>query len=103
MKMALIALALLASIGVAAPALAVDDRALETLPHGDALDPDVVEGQVVALDPPSGQLLLATAAGVLALQGEPEDVADLEVGDVVMVRIEGISDERPMGRTPTRI
>lgn len=46
-----------------------------------------VVGQVVAVDAPQGIAMLATQSGVVALRGEPETIADLDVGDVVVVEV----------------
>jgi hypothetical protein len=72
----------------------------QSMPDGQPEIPNgAVIGQVLAVDPDNGAVLLATEEGVLALQGSPEDVAELEVGDVIAVQLE--EDEEEGAAPPT--
>ncbi|HXG03806.1 MAG TPA: hypothetical protein VNO23_10390 [Candidatus Binatia bacterium] len=85
------ALALLAAVVLAAPAagehgaLGEPDRERRGAVPDDQATPQRIEGKVVALDVENGRVLLATDAGVLAVQADPEDIADLRVGDTIEV------------------
>lgn len=46
-----------------------------------------VMGRVVQIDHARGALMLQTARGLLALQGPPEALASVSVGDLVRVRL----------------
>ncbi|MBI2217892.1 MAG: hypothetical protein HYU51_11385 [Candidatus Rokubacteria bacterium] len=50
-------------------------------------EPARVIGEVIALDPRSGLAMLATERGMLALQGTPETLKQLVVGDMVVVEL----------------
>jgi len=92
MKRILLVFALLGGVAVG-PALAehagpTADEAdsVTAAPHDErALLPPVLEGRVLAVDHDRGEFLLATDAGMVTLTTTPEEVADLEVGDVVVV------------------
>jgi hypothetical protein len=56
-------------------------------------EPARVIGKVVALDPRSGLAMLATERGMLALQGTPETLEQLGVGDTVVVEL--VDEEAP--------
>ncbi|HXG15703.1 MAG TPA: hypothetical protein VNK50_05605 [Calidithermus sp.] len=84
------AMVLLAAAALAGPAAAGPGAPGTDRPGRDAVSdtapiPGRVEGTVLALDVETGRLLLATDAGVLALQADPEDIARLRVGDVIEV------------------
>ena len=100
---ALIAFALLG--GVASPASAVappgmrwmithnGDRIAAMPVNDDIAAPDRVEGKVLAIDPQHGSFLLGTDAGMIALRADPEDLAELQVGQTL--EVEMVDDESP--------
>jgi hypothetical protein len=94
-------LALLAAVILAAPVAAQHGAPGEPeRDRGVVLDerptPHRVEGKVVALDVKSGRVLLATDAGMLAVQADPQDIADLKVGDTIeVVMVEDEFDVEP--------
>jgi hypothetical protein len=53
----------------------------------------VLEGQVAAIDYASGQLILETDEGFVALQASPDEVSDLHVGDLVTVALEEVDPD----------
>jgi hypothetical protein len=55
--------------------------------------PARVKGKVLAIDPQHGSFLLGTDAGMIALRADPEDLAELQVGQTVEVEI--VDDESP--------
>ncbi len=58
-----------------------------------------VTGRVLDVDREQGGLMLQTARGVLSLQGPPEALRDVEIGDVVRVRVALVEDQdSPPGR-----
>jgi hypothetical protein len=65
-----------------APSAAVDGRTTE------------ITGRVLDIDHQQGALMLETARGILALQGPPEALDGVSVGDVVRVRV-ALGDEAP--------
>jgi hypothetical protein len=62
--------------------------------EADAGEPSRIVGQVVALDTGAGVAMLATVLGMLALEGTPEAIAELGIGDTVIVEM---VDEEPLG------
>lgn len=84
-------LALLAAVALTGPVAAGPGLPTEPDPEprgaapGDEPTPQRIEGTVLAVDVEHGRLSLATKAGVLALHAEPEDIADLKVGDTIEV------------------
>jgi hypothetical protein len=58
-----------------------------------------VTGRVLDVDREQGGLMLQTARGVLSLQGPPEALRDVQIGDVVRVRVALVEDQdSPPGR-----
>lgn len=47
-----------------------------------------VMAQVLAVHPESGMVLLATDAGMVSIQAEPEEIASLKAGDFVSVDLD---------------
>jgi hypothetical protein len=66
-----------------------DTSGSASIPGSDdnAIAPQRVMGQVMALNMETGQVLLKTKAGMLALKGSPEEIGKLNVGDVIMVEL----------------
>lgn len=95
--LALLAAAILAApVGAEHGAPAEPDRERSGAVPDDRPAPHRVEGKVVALDVESGRVLLATDAGMLAVQADPEDIADLKVGDTIeVVMVEDEFDVEP--------
>jgi hypothetical protein len=101
---ALVAFALLGA--VASPASAVappgmrwmithdGDRIAAMPANDDTAAPGRVEGKVLAIDPQHGTFLLGTDAGMIALRADPEDLAELQVGQALEVEI---VDDEPTG------
>jgi len=113
MRLAVLSTIALAGMLTAAPAYAIDasvtapapeDRT--KFPYGDALSnsemqgaprpccasepsarisSDVIEGRVAAVDRENGRLVLDTDDGVLSLMTWPDEVARVDVGDLVRV------------------
>jgi hypothetical protein len=100
-RKALIALALLGVVTTPAAAVAPpgmrwmithDGDRIAALPvNDDAAAPDRVEGKVLAIDSQHGSFLLETDARMIALRADPQDLADLQVGQTLEVEI--IDDE----------
>jgi hypothetical protein len=100
---ALVAFALLGA--VASPASAVtpsgmrgmsthDGDRIATMPVNDsAVAPQRIVGKVLAIDPQHGSFLLGTDAGMIALRADPEDLAELQVGQTLEVEV--VDDEAP--------
>lgn len=90
--------AFLASSAVASD-VATDPRLDQQL--GTSMLDGAIEGQVAAVDRSRGQLLLATAQGLLALRATPDQLADVEVGDTVLVELgdpeDSATDDEPTG------
>ena len=88
MKTIVLTLVLLGGVA-AGPVLAEHTRGLDGkdgLTAAPAAElPRVLEGRVLAVDHDRGEFTLATDAGTVTLTSTPEDVADLEVGDIVVV------------------
>jgi hypothetical protein len=57
-----------------------------------------VMGRVVDIDRARGALMLQTAQGLLALQGPPEALTNVSVGDLVKVRL-ALDEEEPTRET----
>lgn len=96
-----------AALGLASPSAAVPDRerseAAAALPGAVAREDgcegamvpaaDVeantqrVIGEITGVDQQAGKLLLKTRSGPVALSASPETLAELEVGDVVVVEV----------------
>jgi hypothetical protein len=55
--------------------------------------PTRIVGKVLAIDPQHGSLLLGTDAGMIALRADPQDIAELQVGQTLEVEI--VDDESP--------
>jgi hypothetical protein len=53
----------------------------------DGVERPILRGEVAAVDHESGQLILATDAGLFQLQVLPEDVQDVSIGDVIRVAL----------------
>ena len=99
----LVAVALLGA--VASPASAVtppgmrgmrthDGDRIATMPMNDsAAAPQRIVGKVLAIDPQHGSFLLGTDAGMIALRADPEDLAELQVGQTLEVEV--VDDEAP--------
>ena len=51
----------------------------------DALERDSIEGQVASLDQQRGQLVLDTDDGLVSVLTSPDELTNIEVGDVVRV------------------
>jgi hypothetical protein len=100
---ALVAIALLGT--VASPASAVappgmrwmgthgGDRIAATPVNDSTAAPHRLEGKVLAIDPQHGSFLLGTDAGMIALRADPEDLAELKVGQTLEVEV--LDDESP--------
>jgi len=91
--------ALVLALGLAGPALADHNGAPAS---GDespsaAVDGRTTEitGRVLDIDHQQGAMMLETARGILALQGPPEALVGVSIGDVVRVRV-ALGDEPPM-------
>src|SRR5262245_50812605 len=69
--------------GDESPSAAVDSRTTE------------ITGRVLDIDYQQGALMLETERGILALQGPPQALAGVSVGDVVRVRV-ALRDEPPI-------
>jgi len=108
-RKAIIAFAIFAFLGaLASPASAVappgmrwmvaheGDRMATTPVNDGAATPDRVEGKVVAIDPQHGSFLLGTDAGMIALYARAEDLAELQIGQLLEVEV--VEDEQS-GRT----
>jgi hypothetical protein len=52
-------------------------------------------GQVVAIDASAGVAVLATARGMVALEGSQESMGRLDVGDVVVVELVDEEEDAP--------
>jgi hypothetical protein len=82
---------LVVALGLAGPALA--DHNGVPAPPTEAPDRMVdgrtteVTGRVLDIDHQQGALMLQTAHGILALQGPPEAIEGVSIGDVVRVRV----------------
>ena len=74
--------------GVPAPANEAPDRAVD----GQTAE---VTGRVLDIDHQLGALMLQTAQGILALQGPPEAIQGVSVGDVIRVRV-ALGEEPPL-------
>jgi hypothetical protein len=118
---ALLALVLVAPQGVLANTTG-DENGRDLGPHGvrtpcdpqpspaSAIDAGVpaerVIGKVLAVDQDAGVAMLGTERGVLAIQGTPEMLGQLDVGDMVvveMVDVDGDSALTPEGEgAPTK-
>lgn len=93
MKKLLVLSALVALVtgGLAGPALAEHGTGqlrdqLRGLPD-DGLPTGEVTGRVVDIDHIQGALTLQTTRGLLALQGPPEALENVRIGDLVRVRV----------------
>jgi hypothetical protein len=71
------------------PSTDEDSSGSASIPNtdGNGIASQRVMGQVMALNMETGQVLLKTRAGMLALQGAPEEVQKLNVGDVIVVEL----------------
>jgi hypothetical protein len=98
----IIALAGLAAIGIAAPSFAEHQDAAtgsgamqappgSTRDDSSATAPDSGDrqmiGRVLAVDSERGMVLLGTDSGMVPIRVSPEDVAQLQPGDLVSVRL----------------
>jgi hypothetical protein len=100
---ALVAFALLGAVASPASAAAPpgmrwmsthDGDRIAAMPvNNDAAAPDRIDGKVLAIDPQHGSFLLGTDAGMIALRADPEDLAELQIGQTLEVEI--IDDESP--------
>lgn len=100
MKNILLTIALLGGVAVGpvlaehAKPIADEADSVTAAPHDErALLPPVLEGRVLAVDHDRGEFILATDAGMVTLTATLEEVADLEVGDVVVVALHDIDGE----------
>jgi hypothetical protein len=90
---------LVLALSLASPALA-DHNGLPA-PAGEPRDGAVdgrtteITGRVLDIDHKLGALMLQTAQGILALQGPPEAIEGVSVGDVIRVRV-ALGEEAPM-------
>jgi hypothetical protein len=91
---------LVLAAGLASPALA-DHRsaapASTSVERGAGFEVPTTEvtGRVVDIDREHGALMLQTTEGYLALQGPPEALRDVNVGDMVRVRV-ALREESPL-------
>ena len=69
------------------------DRIRATPVSDSAAAPLRIEGKVLAIDPQHGSFLLGTDAGMIGLRADPEDLAELRVGQTLEVEV--IDDESP--------
>lgn len=74
--------------GIPAPADEAPDRTV------DALTTEVTR-RVLDIDHQLGALMLQTAQGILALQGPPEAIEGVSIGDVIRVRV-ALGEEPPL-------
>ena len=65
-----------------------DGGRIDATPLNDsaAVSPRVV-GKVLAIDPQQGSFLLGTDAGTIALRADPEDLAELHVGQTLEIEV----------------
>jgi hypothetical protein len=66
----------------------------------DAAAPDRLEGKVLAIDPRFGGFLLGTDAGTIALRAEPEDLAQMQIGQTLEVEVVDDESSSPGKATP---
>ncbi|HEY7650600.1 MAG TPA: hypothetical protein VID04_16515 [Methylomirabilota bacterium] len=89
---------LVLALGLASPALAEHNGALDSADESPSASIDgrttEITGRVLDIDYQQGALMLDTARGLLALQGPPEALAGVSIGDVVRVRV-ALSEEAP--------
>jgi hypothetical protein len=69
------------------------DRIAAMPAHDGTAAPARVVGRVLAIDPQHGSFLLGTDAGMIALRADPEDLAELRVGQTL--EMEMVDDESP--------
>jgi hypothetical protein len=99
--------ALILALSLAGPALADhggDASGAGEEERGANLDIHTAEvtGRVVEIDHEQGALMLQTARGLLALQGPPEALQDVKVGDLVRVRV-ALRDEPRLPPLPEQL
>jgi hypothetical protein len=99
--------ALVLAVSLAGPALA--DHGRDAAGAGDeergaSVDINTAEvtGRVVEIDLEQGALMLQTSRGLLALQGSPEALRDVKVGDLVRVRV-ALRDEPRLPPLPEQL
>ena len=96
---ALVAFALLGAVAspasaVVPPGITHDGDRIAAMPVNDSTAaPQRLKGKVLAIDPQHGSFLLGTDAGMIALRADPEDLAELQVGQTLEVEV--IDDESP--------
>ena len=91
---------LVLAVSLASPALADHPNAPPVSTgeqRGSSLEGPTTEvtGRVVDIDHDQGALMLQTARGYLALQGPPEALRDVSIGDLVRVRV-ALGEEPPL-------
>ena len=57
--------------------------------------------EVVSIDRSGGRVLLETELGMVAVPATPAIIAQLNVGDIVMLRVLGEADDAPAASPPT--
>lgn len=63
------------------------DVADRPISPADSIEGAVLEGTVAAVDYETGQLVLDTDDGLIGFTGDPWDLADVHVGDVIRVAL----------------
>jgi hypothetical protein len=77
-----------------------DGDRMAAAPLEDAAAPDRIQGKVLAIDPQHGTFVLGTDAGAIALYADPEDLAELQIGQTL--EVEMIDDPSADDRTARR-
>jgi hypothetical protein len=92
---------LVLALGLASPVLAGHNGAPDSADDSpsaaiDGSTTTEITGRVLDIDYQQGALMLETARGVLALQGPPEALAGVSIGDMVRVRVAlGVQEPPP--------
>lgn len=88
---------LVLALGLASPALADHNNGAPGPVDQERAEGPTTEvtGRVVDIDHQHGALMLQTTRGLLALQGPPEALQGVNVGDVVRVRV-ALREEPPL-------
>ena len=69
------------------PRAAPRERDSFTGSESDVSEGVLLVGEVAAVDPESGQLILSTDSGVLSVWASTDDVQDVRIGDVIRVAL----------------
>jgi hypothetical protein len=72
---------------------------VQRAPRGET--PRMLAAEVVRIDERTGRVLLSTALGMVTVPASPDIIAQLSVGDLVVLRVVPDDDDTPSASPPT--